>query len=55
MGAVTYSTDEVAGILNQEVIPVQLPYDAKPQSRDYNVKWTPATRSSMRRASSSST
>ncbi len=42
MGAVTYSNDEVAGILNQEVVPVQLPYDAKPQSRDYNVKWTPA-------------
>ena len=42
MGAVTYSNDDVAGILNAEVVPVQLPYDAEPQSRDYKVKWTPA-------------
>lgn len=42
MGAVTYSNDQVIQLLNDEVVAVQLPYDAQPQSTDYNVKWTPA-------------
>ena len=42
MGAVTYSNENVASVLNEDVIPLQLPFDAQPHATDYNVKWTPA-------------
>lgn len=42
MGAVTYSSGNVIRLLNDDVVPLQLPYDIQPQATDYNVKWTPA-------------
>ena len=42
MGAVTYSSGNVIRLLNDEVVPVQLPHDAQPEAANYNVKWTPA-------------
>ncbi|MBE0429528.1 MAG: outer membrane protein assembly factor BamD [Thermoleophilia bacterium] len=42
MGAVTYSSGNVIRLLNDEVVPVQLPFDIQPQAADFNVKWTPA-------------
>ncbi|MCL4473856.1 MAG: tetratricopeptide repeat protein [Actinobacteria bacterium] len=42
MGAVTYSSGNVIRLLNDEVVAVQLPHTAQPETTDYNVKWTPA-------------
>ncbi len=41
MDAVTYPDDKVAGFLNGTLIPVRLPFDAKPYAKDFNVMWTP--------------
>jgi len=42
MGAVTYPDANVVDFINENFVPIQLAYDAKPESVDYNVKWTPA-------------
>lgn len=41
MDAVTYPNSEVAKFIQDHVVPVRLPSDAKPESVDFNVKWTP--------------
>lgn len=41
MDAVTYPNPGVAKFIQDHVIPVRLPFDAKPESADFNVKWTP--------------
>lgn len=41
MGAVTYPDAKVAEFINNRMIPVQLLFDAKPYSDDFNIKWTP--------------
>lgn len=41
MGAVTYPNAKVIDFLQNEVISVQLPFNAKPEASDYGVKWTP--------------
>jgi len=41
MDAVTYPDDKVGSFLKDRVIPVRVPYDHKPLSDDFNVKWTP--------------
>ncbi len=41
MDAVTYPADEVQRFINNAMIPLRLPFDSKPYSVDFNVKWTP--------------
>jgi hypothetical protein len=41
MDAVTYPKKEVIEFLNTTVIPVHIPFDAKPLADDFNLKWTP--------------
>ena len=41
MGAVTYPDEKVAGFINENLVPVQMLYDAQPYAVDYNVQWTP--------------
>jgi tetratricopeptide (TPR) repeat protein len=41
MGAVTYPDDRVIQFIENTMIPVQVPYDHKPLSIDFAVKWTP--------------
>ncbi len=41
MDAVTYPDDKVGSFLKDRVIPVRVPYNHKPLSDDFNVKWTP--------------
>ena len=41
MDAVTYPNAKVIDFLQDKVIPLQLTSNAKPESDDYNVKWTP--------------
>lgn len=42
MDAVTYPQPEVAQAIEKYVIPVRVPFDAKPHANTYNVNWTPA-------------
>jgi hypothetical protein len=42
MDTVTYPQDEVLSFMNDKVIPVRLAFDAMPESKDFNVQWTPA-------------
>lgn len=41
MGAVTYPNPKVVEFVQQNLIPIQVAFDAKPLSTDFNVKWTP--------------
>jgi len=41
MDAVTYPDQKVADFIREKVIPLKLPFDAKPTADDYNVNWTP--------------
>ena len=41
MGAVTYPNSEVVEYINQNLIPVQLLYNAQPEAADFNITWTP--------------
>lgn len=41
MGTVTFPDSNVIDFLTQQVIPLQLPYDHKPLSDEFRVKWTP--------------
>jgi len=41
MDTVTYPNSEVVKFIQDHVVPVRLSFDAKPESTDYNVKWTP--------------
>ncbi|MBW2466876.1 MAG: hypothetical protein JRF02_06195 [Deltaproteobacteria bacterium] len=41
MDAVTYPDNRVIEHIKQSFIPLQVPYDAKPLSVDFNIKWTP--------------
>ena len=41
MDAVTYPDKKVIDFVEKNFIPLQIPYDAKPFSQDFNVKWTP--------------
>jgi tetratricopeptide (TPR) repeat protein len=41
MDAVTYPDDKVAKFVQERLIPLRVPYDAKPLSTDFQVKWTP--------------
>jgi tetratricopeptide (TPR) repeat protein len=41
MDAVTYPDKKVVDFVQKNFIPLLLPFDIKPQSRDFNVKWTP--------------
>jgi len=41
MDAVTYPNPEVVKFIQDHVVPVRLPSDAKPEADDFNVKWTP--------------
>ncbi|RJX27627.1 MAG: hypothetical protein C4531_13470 [Desulfurivibrio sp.] len=41
MDAVTYPNEKVIEFINNNMIPVRLPADAKPWSEDFNVNWTP--------------
>ena len=41
MDAVTYPNLEVVKFIQDHVVPVRLSFDAKPESLDFNVKWTP--------------
>lgn len=41
MDAVTYPNGKVIDFIEENFIPLRLPYDSKPHSDDYNIKWTP--------------
>lgn len=41
MDAVSYPDDKVTRFINDSLVPLRVPYDAKPLSDDFNVKWTP--------------
>ena len=41
MGAVTYPDTKVIGFISENMIPVQVLFDAQPLSTDFNIKWTP--------------
>ncbi len=41
MDAVTYPTPDVIQFIKDHVVPVRLPFDAKPEADNFNVKWTP--------------
>ncbi len=41
MGAVTYPDSRVSEFINDNMIPIQVAYDAVPLADDYNIKWTP--------------
>ena len=41
MDAVTYSDKKVMVFIQESFIPLLIPFDAKPQSKDFNIKWTP--------------
>ncbi len=41
MDAVTYPDKNVIAFVEESFIPLQVPYDAKPLSKDFNIKWTP--------------
>jgi len=41
MDAVTYPNQEVISFISENMIPLQVLFDAQPLSTDFNVKWTP--------------
>ena len=41
MGAVTYPDQAVISFISENMIPLQVLFDAKPLSSDFNVKWAP--------------
>ena len=41
MDAVTYPDKTVIEFIKKSFIPLQVPFDAKPLSTDFNIKWTP--------------
>ncbi len=41
MDAVTYPMPDVIEFIEQNVIPLRVAADAKPLSKDFNIKWTP--------------
>ncbi len=41
MDAVTYPDEKVGDFLRARVIPVRVPFDHKPLSETFNIKWTP--------------
>ncbi|MDA8161801.1 MAG: tetratricopeptide repeat protein [Desulfobacteraceae bacterium] len=41
MDAVTYPDANVADFLMKNIIPLRVPFDSKPLSIDFNIKWTP--------------
>jgi len=41
MDSVTYPNDKVIEFVQEEVVPLRVPFDAKPLSDDFNVQWTP--------------
>ena len=41
MDAVTYPDKDVIQLIRNSFIPLQIPHDAKPESTDFNIKWTP--------------
>ncbi len=41
MDAVTYPNADVVAFIQDHVVPIRLPSDAKPEAGDFNVKWTP--------------
>ena len=41
MGAVTYPNQEVISFISENMIPLQVLFDAQPLSTGFNVKWTP--------------
>jgi tetratricopeptide (TPR) repeat protein len=41
MDAVTYPNPDVIEFVHHYVVPVVLPFDAKPEADRFNVKWTP--------------
>ena len=41
MDAVTYPDENVVEFMQKSYIPLQVPFDVKPLSNDYNIKWTP--------------
>lgn len=42
MDAVTYPQEKVASFIQSEMIPLRIPFDHKPLSEDFAIKWTPA-------------
>ena len=42
MDAVTYPDPGVINFVHQNIIPLRVPFDAKPLSSDFNIKWTPS-------------
>jgi TolA-binding protein len=42
MGAVTYPNAGVISFINENMIPLQVRFDARPLATDFNVRWTPA-------------
>jgi len=41
MAAVTYPDAKVISFVSENMVPIQVLFDAKPLSVDFNVKWTP--------------
>lgn len=41
MDTVTYPDEKVVNFIRKNIVPLKLPYDAKPMADDYHVKWTP--------------
>jgi tetratricopeptide (TPR) repeat protein len=41
MDAVTYPNAEVVKFIQENTIPLRVPFDAKPLSSEFNIKWTP--------------
>jgi hypothetical protein len=41
MDAVTYPNSKVIKFIQENVIPLRVPFDAQPLSADFNIKWTP--------------
>ena len=42
MDAVTYPDDKVISFINENMIPLRVPFDTQPFSTDFNIKWTPS-------------
>jgi tetratricopeptide (TPR) repeat protein len=41
MDVVTYPNAEVVKFIQENTIPLRVPFDAKPLSSEFNIKWTP--------------
>lgn len=41
MDAVTYPDAKVSEFLMENAVPLRVPFDSKPLSTDFNIKWTP--------------